>query len=82
MAGSLPRGLTGLTHLTVCKGFKQPVVAGVLPAGLTQLTFGYDFNQPVGVGVLPAGLAQLNVTCPAFARIAGIPFSCSVHFLR
>ena len=103
MAGSLPRGLTGLTHLTFCNGFNQPVAAGVLPAGLTQLSFGlgfnqpvaagvlpaglthltfsYDFNQPVAAGVLPVGLAQLDVSRAAFARIAGIPSSCSVHFV-
>jgi hypothetical protein len=57
------------------------VAAGVLPAGLTQLKFGREFNQPVAAGVLPVGLAQLDVSRAAFARIAGIPSSCSVHFL-
>ena len=68
----------GLTQLTFRGDFNQPVAAGVLPASLTQLTFGALFDQPVVACVLPAGLTQLSCSRPAFARIAGIPPSCSV----
>jgi hypothetical protein len=60
MAGSLPRGLTGLTQLTFNCYFNQPVAAGVLPAGLTKLEFGICFDQPMAVGVLPVSLTQLT----------------------
>ena len=54
MAGSLPRGLTGLTHLTFCKGFKQPVVAGVLPASLAQLNVSVSRSAIAHIAGIPS----------------------------